>query len=636
MAGLLPALLVPTTVAQSSANVPLFQFAIFYNVDLDISPGSALTIGGKTFSNGNIWICPSGQVTFQDTVACAGNYKLQSDPNGDQTANVTAFPVTPIYNFTGNGGQPLSHTGPIVLSIATNVEAILQPPPPAYAPGTAAAYETNGLVYDFNAADLIISNTASAATNGTNITVIYQNQFCANVFQRVPPDATNIFISGYTYITNQVTHTIITNTIYSTNMCYSYVTSVTFYDFREAKTNYAIQIDVARLNTWFSNTTATGGNNYNVLNSTSKCHYINSIYVYNFIPPTSTRLPCVRVINGQQLPFAGLSIATPVPLYVEGNYNVQTATSAAGASAQTHNTAYTYPAAFLADAITILSSKWNDTGNAYLKGGSYSSRGAANTTINAACIEGIVVSTNFTGAPAGGCYSGGVENFLRLEENWSGDTLCYNGSIAVLFPSRYATNYWQMPGAYYGVPTRSWGFDTNYLSPTKLPPLTPLLIINTNPPVITTQPQSQTVAQGSNVTFNVTAAGCSPLSYQWEFNGTNISTATNASLTLTSVNTNNAGNYMVVITNLNGSVTSSNAILSVYASAAAMLNGCSFSCVNGFQFQVAGVPGFNYAVQESTNLIDWVSLLTNISPFIFVDANATNFPQQFYRTLYVP
>jgi hypothetical protein len=67
-----------------------------------------------------------------------------------------------------------------------------------------------------------------------------------------------------------------------------------------------------------------------------------------------------------------------------------------------------------------------------------------------------------------------------------------------------------------------------------------------------------------------------------------------------------------------------------------MLNGCSFSCVNGLEFQVAGVPGFNYAVQESTNLIDWVSLITNTSPFIFMDTNAASFPQQFYRTLYVP
>jgi hypothetical protein len=162
-----------------------------------------------------------------------------------------------------------------------------------------------------------------------------------------------------------------------------------------------------------------------------------------------------------------------MPLYVQGDYNVQLAGGTAYASAGTHNTANTYPAAFMADAITVLSSAWNDTGGAWMKGGSEGSRGASNTTINAACIEGVVLSTNFTGAPAGGCYSGGVENFLRLEEEWGGDTLTYNGSIIVLFPSQYATNYWQMPGAYYGVPTRDWAFDTNFLSQAKLPPMTP-------------------------------------------------------------------------------------------------------------------------------------------------------------------
>ena len=327
------------------------------------------------------------------------------------------------------------------------------------------------MVYDLNQADLIISNNANAAINGTNLCVIYQNQFNSPnpIFQTVAPDATNSSVTT----SNTSTHVV---TLGYTNIFYSYVTNVTFYDFRETITNYAIQIDIAKLNTWFSNTTTTGGSNYNVSNSsgtTSKGHKINGIYVYNYVPFNPAKLPCVRVVNAAQLPPAGLTIATPMPLYVKGDYNVQTATSAAYASAGTHNTANTYPAAFLADAITITSSKWNDTNSAYLSGGSYNSRGASNTTVNAACVEGIVLSTNFTGAPAGGCYSGGVENFLRLEENWSGDTLCYNGSIIVLFPSQYATNYWQMPGAYYGVPTRNWAFDTNYLTQAKLPPMTP-------------------------------------------------------------------------------------------------------------------------------------------------------------------
>jgi len=81
------------------------------------------------------------------------------------------------------------------------------------------------------------------------------------------------------------------------------------------------------------------------------------------------------------------------------------------------------------------------------------------------------------------------------------------------------------------------------------------------PPVITTQPANQTVTVGGTATFNVTASGTLPLSYQWSFWGTNILGATNTMLTLTNVQLNQAGNYAVLVTNAYGSVLSSNAVL---------------------------------------------------------------------------
>ena len=81
------------------------------------------------------------------------------------------------------------------------------------------------------------------------------------------------------------------------------------------------------------------------------------------------------------------------------------------------------------------------------------------------------------------------------------------------------------------------------------------------PPSITLQPTNQTVAVGVTVTFSVTASGTPPLSYQWNFNGTNIVGATNTMLTLTNVQLNQAGNYAVLVTNAYGSALSSNAVL---------------------------------------------------------------------------
>jgi hypothetical protein len=55
-------------------------------------------------------------------------------------------------------------------------------------------------------------------------------------------------------------------------------------------------------------------------------------------------------------------------------------------------------------------------------------------------------------------------------------------------------------------------------------------------------------------------------------------------LTLTNVDPSAAGSYYVIITTPYGYVSSSNAVLSVYSTAAAALGDCSFSCDNGFQF----------------------------------------------------
>lgn len=83
-------------------------------------------------------------------------------------------------------------------------------------------------------------------------------------------------------------------------------------------------------------------------------------------------------------------------------------------------------------------------------------------------------------------------------------------------------------------------------------------------PTITAQPQDQTVFAGQNVTFNVVADGTAPLSYQWYFNTSIVLTGeTSTNLTLNNVQTNDAGGYSVVVTNIAGSVTSVVATLTV-------------------------------------------------------------------------
>jgi len=83
-------------------------------------------------------------------------------------------------------------------------------------------------------------------------------------------------------------------------------------------------------------------------------------------------------------------------------------------------------------------------------------------------------------------------------------------------------------------------------------------------PAITTQPTSQTVAAGQTATFAVAAVGRGPLSYQWQKNGVAMSGATSSSYTTAATTSSDDGvQFIVVISNAVGTVSSNPAILRV-------------------------------------------------------------------------
>jgi len=492
---------VPATVCESFqfASIPLCQFAIFYNMDLEIAAAQPLNIAGPVWSNGGIW-SGSTYVTFSNTVSAVGI--------ATNTAN-DPF-VSPPYVGSGKStytmaGQPTSGNDRITMPIGTNndpatIEALVNLPPVAYAMNTAAAYTTNGQLYFANGADLYLTNFPYGTNWGTlrpncTNTLYFQSNACMILYYQdantagAPPYQTQIPYDFYllktniggnvaTYFTNYVSADVaakfdcITNVQYAG---YSFLTNVLFYDWREGWNNgsgvnsgkgkavQAVQIDVIKYNIWLTNSAATNnGISYNTQCQlpSHKAHPMDSIYIYNAVPLTGTTLPAVRVVNGGMLPSQtapyGFTIATAMPLYVLGDYNVS---NGINSSIDQNSTTYTWPAGFMADAITILSDSWRDNTGATQK-----PTASATTTVNAACLAGIVRSTN-------SMYSGGVENFFRLLETWG--TFYWNGSIIVMFPSQYATNYWQQTGNYYSAPTRKWAFDTNFTQQAGLPPLEP-------------------------------------------------------------------------------------------------------------------------------------------------------------------
>src|SRR5262245_45744056 len=93
--------------------------------------------------------------------------------------------------------------------------------------------------------------------------------------------------------------------------------------------------------------------------------------------------------------------------------------------------------------------------------------------------------------------------------------------------------------------------------------LSAYLVGNQGIPIIASQPSSRCGDVAGSLKLSATAGGAAPLRYQWRFGGANIAGATNASLTLTNLQSANAGNYVVVVTNSAGATTSGVAVLTM-------------------------------------------------------------------------
>jgi hypothetical protein len=569
---------IPATVGQQVVlgQIPIFQFAIFYNDTLEIDPGANMNINGMVHGNTNIYVVPNTGVslTFGSDVSATGTLDLSKNP---QDPSSRPSPGTTDFN-----GNHLADVNPLNLPVGTNtsgstsnvnasVDAILQVPPAGEAAsspvGTNRLYNqvdmiitiSNGNVITVtsgtavNNAATTITNASFISTNGSfynmrdgaevapvdiNVGALRQWSATNNVLRPLlatmrgasDADVQSIFVvdqrmlsnavitTNYTYATNTtptITSTypgagsyfppVTTNTIVSAGAAFpsagTYVppilstnttaTTSTSYPaggtyLGAVSTNTTLTTTSSRpASGTYTGTITTNGSGgsktytYNLLSYTYNLisgFIFNKITSYSYAGITGTTTnatyttnfieyaePGVVLTNGATLPANGLSVVTPDPLYIVGNWNV-TNNSGQG-KVQTYDVSDTLPSAVFADAVTILSSAWNPNNSS----NNISSRVAAPDTVNAAILTGNVPSN-------GSFYSGGVENFPRFQENWSGVNFYYNGSMVEMFSSRIANYPWPGTGTVYNPPVRDWAFDTNFSNPSKLPPLTPRVI----------------------------------------------------------------------------------------------------------------------------------------------------------------
>ncbi len=496
--------------------IPIFQFAIFFQNTMEIDPGANMTVNGFAHGNNNIYLDPNSGVTltFSNDVSSAGTIVLGENPLDPSSRPATSNPLFDGYHLSG--------VDPLILPVGTNnsgsatntsqnVDAILQIPPA----GVSATSQT-GSNYLYNQADMIvlISNNSVTVTSGVNAnnqaTVISNaawslwlntnasTQFydqrqgvniqtadldvgkltawsATNTTLRVAlgnRDLDSVFIADERANSNAV---VTTNENYTTNIVFTNTVAHP----AGGSTNVIPPITTNTTLTQSTNYPANGTYLGGISTNTSvhpKLYQFSLIngYSYEWITGVTTTpyyttnynivsQAGVVLTNGTTLPTLGLSVVTPDPVYIVGNYNVST--NGTPVNLGTFDTSKTRPAAVYADAITILSSAWNPANSSAGIG----SRTAANDTVNAAFLTGNVPSN-------GTYYSGGVENFPRFLENWSGYTFTYNGSMVCMFTSQIATAPWPGTGTVYNPPTRNWAFDLNFNNSLKQPPLTPHVI----------------------------------------------------------------------------------------------------------------------------------------------------------------
>ena len=455
----------------NAQTIPLFQFGVFYEDDLEILPGAPMTFSGWVHTNGNLYLS-SNSATFQSNLTTPDSvFWNRKDTNNrlngvrinnaagtavlldfdSRSLSQPAFKTRSEVRFSGRLMSAAHGVRPLKLPLPANVPAMTLVEP--------RSAGDSPMVQDVKMAwksDWYI--TINAAVFDVVDTNTMKSQLCTNfmVHERTGglqvPDAAacaRIFKPRRN----------------------------AFYEGREDLRPDLLDVHMDSLRIWSDAANATRAPRIIYLNFT------------NVGGNTNKDLVSVRLRQGAQLPrpsvstdTGGLSMVTERPLYILGDYN----------------TTIWRPAAIMGDAITFLSNPpnpamrqtpgtlatrcsaavgWCDTLQT-----NFQQRTARPTTVKAALLAGhSATPCDYARAGCGvPAYGGGLENFPRFLENWGGVTFTYTGSLVSLYQSRFLFGLWGnvtnvgfANGDYYSAPTRQWSFDVNFRFPERLPPGTP-------------------------------------------------------------------------------------------------------------------------------------------------------------------
>jgi hypothetical protein len=405
--------------------IPIFQFGVFYDQILEILPGANMTIDGRIHSNHSIHMGSNNTLRVNSRITTARDIFNNRLDSGDSVGNPYIHKEGAGTDFNETNyprlGQDSNEEGWLTYKDRWNggirttnegVKTVKVPMPTDNAidiigTGTGSMYQSAGLK---------IINGVGYDGAGNNL------DWCTSDPNYKKGE--NFIIDPGCDATKNVNPVVKENTLY---------------DYREGTTMRTLDVNIEALQNLQSAMTS--------LKNPPTGADAGILYV-----SSSDTNGAVRLVNGSVLPqdqinghTMGLTVATDNPVYVKGNYN----------------SSGTVPAAIISDAITILSNSWSDS---YGSSTGINGRVASETTVNTAIMSG---NRNTSGSN----YSGGLENFMRFLENWSGVDYNYNGSIVCLWQSNKVTHKWPGTGVIYNPPNRNWGFAG--FNANNLPPGTP-------------------------------------------------------------------------------------------------------------------------------------------------------------------
>ena len=424
-------------------DVSLIKFGVFYEDDLEILPGPDMTFEGRVHCNSDIYL--GGPLQFFDKLTAHGNiYHRRKDKNSTPgEASIINGYAQMVSMKQGKDFIDSLHPEWMTQSlnlwhgnVMSGAHGITKLDPPIDPGDSPHALIERPLPLDHPDYNPITEREKFGNKSALWIHVDNAGNFTVSDF--FGTDVTGNFneaalMTNGTYSGNPLFEKE-TNGMYKLEADGTYTVGHPFFDGREDATMLPIDIYVDQLLAEYP--AITEGTTYSLLQGRGV------VYVTRDDPDgPGGVIPALRLRNAQELPDDGLSFATDLPVYIEGDFNTEDRK----------------PALVAGDAVTMLSEAWQDARSE----AGIDVRIPVSTRFNTVVMTGNSETIPPAQGQSQGTYNGGLENVLRFQENWTGRTLTFRGSIIDLWYAQSVTGPWEY-GDYYTAPFRDWGYDDIY------------------------------------------------------------------------------------------------------------------------------------------------------------------------------